>query len=130
MYVREGLETVSECDIVQSSVLIPLEHSSCLAHGRSSASLDPCSSLGWQGKFGTLQRRESVQRCNCASIALALRTDKAVPCLIRAHPLVGRESLERIRSAKLAKLIRLNPLVGRESLERRCSSELIEIKGS
>ena len=49
-----------------------------------------------QGRFGTLQRRESVQRCNCASIALALRTDKAVPCLIRAHPLVGREGLEHI----------------------------------
>ena len=52
--------------------------------------------VGANGRFRTVQRPESVQWFNCASVALALRTDEAVLRFIRAHPLVGRESLEQM----------------------------------
>ena len=52
--------------------------------------------LETKGKFGTVQRPEPVQWYACAGIALALRTDEAVLRFTRAHPLVGRESLEPI----------------------------------
>ena len=55
--------------------------------------------VGANVMFRTVPRPESVQWFNCASVALALRTDEAVLRFIRAHPLVGRESLEHYNDA-------------------------------